>query len=219
MATQATAKVERLPAAADPGRVPSAHAVSAGFRCGYIVKFAVAVACGSLAAGLVACALLASELGTYAQNMTIISGARAWVVGAAAVSALVQIALTGVLVTVLALLASHKVAGPTVRVARALRGVAQGRLPGPVRFRHGDQVGKLESHFNEVSRVLCERHERVERALDRVQSAERDLCRVLGEPAAPEEQRAAARTLRERASELAGLLADIGGATDGGPDD
>jgi hypothetical protein len=156
---------------------------------------------GAFAAGLVVCAVLASDLGTYAQNVSILSNVQKWEVGAAILSALIQVALTGALVGGLALLASHKVAGPMVRLVGALRGIVQGRLPDPVAFRRGDQVGKVEDEFNEVSRLIRVRHE----------SAQTRLRRELDAPGGAE-RRAAARDLRERADELAALLADAAGS-------
>ena len=212
MATEAVA--ERLGhdgGLAPAPRAPSADALSAGFQLGYIARFGLAVIAGATAAGLVVCGLLAGDLGTYAQNVTIINGVQEWVFAAAALSALIQLALTGVLASALALVASHKVAGPTVRLVRALRGIGEGKLPGPVRFRHGDQVGRLEGDFNALARLLRQRHQRLVRNLDEARDAQEELRRLLRGQASGQERPAAARELRRRADELARLLADAAG--------
>jgi len=204
MATHTVMETERTIVAPSPASEAPAYGVSAGYRIRYIVRFGVVVLCGAVAAGAIAYALLASDLGDYAENLTIVSGVRQSVAGAAAVSALVQAALAGAVVTALALFASHKVAGPVTRLIRCFRDAARGALPGPVHFRKGDQVGKLEDRFNTIGRLLTLRHERLRQKLEDVRAAAQELRRVQGDPAA---RQAAAQELRERSSELARLLA------------
>jgi len=198
-----------------PADDTAAHAVGLGFLCRCFVRLAATVACGAAVAGAIVYALLASDLGDYAESLTVLSRVRQSVVGAAAVSGVVQIVVTCTLVAVIALLASHKVAGPLARMIGCLRGVAQGRLPGPIRLRRGDQVGRLESRFNEVSRALAERHEALMLKVADVRDAEQALRRASGEP---EERRAAAQRLRDRAAELASLLAAVDGDGEPGPE-
>lgn len=207
MATPTLSCAERPSAVRRTGdeRRPRAHAVSPGFRASYVVRLGLVVLSGAFAAGLVLCALLASNLGSYAQNVTIITGMQKWVGGAAALSALIQLALTGGLVGVLALLTSHKVAGPVARLGGLLRGVAEGRLPAPVAFRRGDQVGKVESEFNQLTRLLRERHEALQRQVRQAQGAVRELQSALRNPSG-DARRAAAEDVLARASELASLL-------------
>jgi methyl-accepting chemotaxis protein len=219
MATQAATDAARLPIVAPAEQEISAHAVSGGFQLRYVARLAAAVACGAAAACALLYVLLARQLGDYAQNMTIISAVRNGVLGASILSALLQVVLTGAVVAALALFASHKIAGPTVRLTRTLGRVAQGALPGPVRFRRDDQVGTLEGHFNEVSLALRARHEALTRRLEEVRSAEARLRAALGEPEAREERQAAARQLRERVGELASLLAKLGGQVEKDPSD
>ena len=219
MATQTGADAEQGAVVPGHGEDPSAHAVDAAFQIGFVVKLALAVACGSILAGVVAYAVLAKDLGSYAQNPAIISGVQGSVLTAAALSALIQVAVTGLIVTVLALFASHRIAGPTIRLVRLLRGVSDGRLPGHVRFRQGDQTGRLESRFNEVSRLLSERHELLTHQLEVARSAERELRQALAKAGAGGESLAAARRLREEAGVLARRLAAIAGEPGADPSD
>lgn len=214
MAAQAVTDAERCATVAGHKEDGSAHAVDAAFQLGFVIKLGLAVVCGAAVAGMVAYAVLAKDLGSYAQNVTIISRVQRSVAAAALLSALIQVGVTGLIVTVLVLLASHKIAGPTVRLVRMLREVREGKLPGLVRFRRDDQVGKLETRFNEVSCMLSERHEHLRRRLDGVRSAGRELRYALRKPEDRKECRAAAKRLRDRASELASSLAAIGGKRD-----
>ena len=208
MATHSLTDSGQPPAVADRSQETSARAVSAGFQCRYFLRLAAAVACGAIVAGAIVYALLASDLGGYAESVTVLAGVRQSVLAAAVLSGLIQLVVTGTLAVVLALLASHKIAGPAARLLGCLRSVSQGRLPGAVHFRQGDQVGRLEDCFNDVSRALTGRHERLVRKLDDVRAAEDDLRRASG---SPEDQQAAGRRLRERADELARLLASAAG--------
>ena len=74
---------------------------------------------------------------------------------AAALSGLIHVVRTGIVSIFLALFASHKIVGPTVRLVRLLREVGQGRLLRAVNFRRGDPAAPLAAHFNAVCHAPC----------------------------------------------------------------
>ncbi|MFW6108199.1 MAG: hypothetical protein ACOC8D_00145 [bacterium] len=207
MTAPTATQAQRLP---DEAESVPAQAVDLGFQCGYLLRLGAALVVGALAAGALAYALLASDLGGYAESMSVVNGVRRWVAGAAIVSGLIQIAATGAVVALLALHASHRIAGPATRLVNLLGAVKGGRLPGSVHFRRGDQVGRLAGQFNGVGAQLVRRHERLMRRLEAVRAAA-DAVRQ----AAPEEREAAAAEVQRQARELAELLAAAAGEQEG----
>lgn len=109
----------------------------------------------------------------------------------------------------LALAASHRIAGPTVRLVRLLRGMANGNLPEPVHFRSCDQTGRLAACFNRVGERLRERHAAVVDQLAGMRSSYGALEHTLEEPETSQECLQAAREFRRRAGALADRLAHI----------
>ena len=214
MATEPMTDEEGIHGVRTPGHGEgrTAQALDAGFQVGFLVRFGLAIALGAAVGGAAVYALLSRDLGSYVESPTVITGVQRTVWGAAALSVLVQAVLSGVIVTSLALLASHKIVGPTVRLARLLREVCRGKLPGHVRFRRGDQAGRLETQFNEVIRLIHERHRFVRARVEGVHSAAEELHWALQKGGADVEAREAAKRLRERATELArGLAGGSGG--------
>jgi HAMP domain-containing protein len=63
-----------------------------------------------------------------------------------------QLALSGLLISGVALFASHKIAGPLIRLARCLRRLAEGNIHQTISFRKGDQDQPLASAFNDLCR-------------------------------------------------------------------
>jgi methyl-accepting chemotaxis protein len=151
---------------------------STRFRFGYAIRLGLALACGAVASTLTVYLWLASDLGTYGQSFAIVSSVRRLVLGAAAVSGLIQLLVAGLLVAAFALIASHKLAGPTVRLERLLHGMAEGQLPGSLHFRDGDQAGQLAAGFNRLSQALHERHAQAREELDELRSSHREIQRM-----------------------------------------
>lgn len=180
----------------------SAHALAAPFRIGFLVKVGVTVICAAAVAGAVVYAVLAEDLGTYAQSFVVINRVQKLVVGTSVLSALIQIVLIGAPITALVLFASHKIAGPLVRLTGCFRRAREGVLPAPVCFRTGDQVGRVEARFNDVSRAIAARHDEVKRRLARLRAAEEELAACVEAPADRDSRLAAARRVQECAGEL-----------------
>jgi len=215
MTTQAMASPDRGVALPPDGDDASAHAVETAFRVRFLVRIGVTIVCGAAVAGAVVYAILAEDLGSYAQSYAIISRTQKLVIGASALSGLIQIVLVGVPVMLLALLASHSIVGPLARLAGCFRRAAQGELPGTVRFRRGDQVGRIEAQFNAVSEAIAARHEEIGRQLDSLRAAEREMRGALEGTDDPEKRLAAVALFRARADELARKIAAIAGGSAG----
>ena len=183
-----------------------AEALARAFRLGYAAKLALAIVVGAAVAIAVVYAALAEDLGTFAQNAAIIGRTRQSVIAAATISGLLHVVLTGSVAIFLALFASHRIAGPTVRLARVLREVGDGKLPCELRLRAGDQVEPLAARFNEVCQALYDRHEAMKQKLESVRAAEVSLRQMADAAGSGEECRTAADELRAQADELSQLL-------------
>lgn len=210
MAEKYTLDSERLSHEDSAVQEKMAHAVSLGFQLSYVLRLGLAIFLGSVAAGAIVYVLLAETLGNYGQSITIISETRESVLGAALLSGLAQVTFTGLIVIVLALFASHKVAGPATRVVRSFRELAKGQLPGPAKFRKGDQVGKLESQFNRVSQMLFQRHESLVQSVKEIEQAEQELRQALFTSKGREAWQPAAQQLHERTNVLVESLIGYG---------
>ena len=119
----------------------STNAVSVVFQLRYLIRVGLTITCGVAVSMAITHFVLTRDLGTYDQSISIISSVRGLIMGSATISGLIQLGLFGILIAALALFASHKIVGPTVRVERLLREIGSGPLPGPIRFRRDDQVG------------------------------------------------------------------------------
>ena len=71
MATQGVADTEPRRRASIPARDedPVAHAVGATFQIGFVVRIGLIMACGAALSGAAVYAVLAKDLGSYAQNV------------------------------------------------------------------------------------------------------------------------------------------------------
>ena len=195
----------------------SAHPLDASFRFHYAIRFGLTLAAGAAASTLTVYAVLGADLGDYAQGVTTISSVRSMVLTAAALSGLIQLVLTGILVAALALFASHRIAGPMVRLARLLRAIADGRLPDPVQFRGGDQTGRLATHFNRVSERLAKRHAGLFEPLGALRSSLDELERFLTPTGTGERGPLLAREVCESADALAHNLGRLAASLDTDP--
>jgi len=185
---------------------PSGQALDGSFRFQYAIRLGLALAAGAAASTLTVYALLAADLGDYAQGVTTISSVRSMVFAAAALSGLIQLTVGGLLVSALALVASHKIAGPTVRLVRVVRAMADGVLPEPVHFRGCDQTGHLATHFKRVCERIAERHAEVVDQLAALCIAHEEIEHTLEELNSREECSRMAREICQRADTLARRL-------------
>lgn len=184
----------------------SAHAVSVSFRLRYLIRLSVVLTLGALLSGLAVYLILARDLDTYARSIAVIRGTREVVVGAAVLSGLIQVVVTGLLVVVIALLASHKIVGPTVRLERLLKGAAAGRLSERARFRWGDQLGRLEDGFNRLLARFVRQARAVGGRLEEIETLRAGMGPVTDEAHERAANLTLARQMRSRASALADYL-------------
>ncbi|MBI5095234.1 MAG: methyl-accepting chemotaxis protein [Candidatus Hydrogenedentes bacterium] len=68
-----------------------------------------------------------------------------------------QLLLVGILVSGVALYASHRIAGPLIRLEHGLRGLAQGDLTAKLQFRRGDQDRSLPGAFDALREDVSQR--------------------------------------------------------------
>ncbi|NIA12675.1 MAG: hypothetical protein GWP08_01250 [Nitrospiraceae bacterium] len=118
------------------------------------------------------------------------------------VSAAAQVVLVGGLIAGLAVLASHKIAGPLVRLDHNLRKLAEGSLNQTLRFRRGDQDRSLPAAFEALRVRLRDRVRTAEMALAELQAIQRGLADLKpGALSASELERTRER-MREEAARL-----------------
>lgn len=60
-----------------------------------------------------------------------------------------------VIIAILSIFVSHKIAGPVYRFERSARVISSGDLTQRVRLRHGDELRELQDAFNTMAEALC----------------------------------------------------------------
>ena len=129
--------------------------IQIGFQIRLMVKVGLLLAAGVLLTALVFWVFAVRlEAHTYVEALQDINEFRLALLYVTILSALGQVALVGALIAVVALLASHKIAGPLIRFGRCLDMLADGDLRQKVGFRRGDQDQSLPQAFHALSQRL-----------------------------------------------------------------
>ncbi len=124
------------------------------FQAGLMLRVVVLLLVGALVPAIVFWFRTADlSAATYAEALRDVSALRMALVRVTVLSMAGQLFFAGLLMAGVALLASHKIAGPLVRVERCVRGVGEGNLRQSISFRQGDQDKSLPVAF----RALCAR--------------------------------------------------------------
>lgn len=153
---------ERATQAERQNGAEKARPIEWGFRVRLMVKVGATLAIGALAPTCIFWALTADLVAhTYGDALADLSEFKLALARLALLSAGLQTALVGLLVIAVALLASHKISGPSIRFKRSIRQLAEGDFRQTVVFRHGDQDRSLPQAF----------HRLLERLRGRVDSA------------------------------------------------
>jgi len=100
---------------------------------------------------------------------------------------ILQFLVSGALLFLGGLLASHKIAGPLVRVERALNQLADGNLSVELAFRRGDQTGPLKQSFEALQGRIKQRLKTAAKCASRLKRLRDELGKVSRENLAPEE--------------------------------
>jgi nitrogen fixation/metabolism regulation signal transduction histidine kinase len=121
-----------------------------------------------------------------------------------AVSFALQSTVIGLVILLIALHASHRIAGPLHRLEAILRSVERRRLQVEVRFRKEDKVHALADDTNRMLRALRTRFDALSRAAESLRQAETLLAAEQPPVAELEERLSAALAGLEAALERAG---------------
>ena len=127
--------------------------VESKYMASFVFKLSAIISVGFGISGLIIIILLNRKIGpTYLDGISTLSQLRAWLPFILSITAFVQAAALCIIAVFAALLWSHGIAGPLVRLKRALRDLAQGKsLKGPITFRNDDQLHGLAGAFSEMA--------------------------------------------------------------------
>lgn len=138
----------------EKNRIQTKGSIEFGFLLRLIMKVGFVLGCGVLVpAGVFWLITAHLEANTYMEVLYNINRFQLSLLQVTVLSAAGQVLLAGVLIAVIALLASHKIAGPLIRFERYVHALGEGNLRQKVTFRKGDQNISLPDTFNK----LCER--------------------------------------------------------------
>ncbi len=76
---------------------------------------------------------------------------------------------SGMVVLVMTLLTSHRIAGPAYRLKREVNLLKKGNLKRSFKIRTNDQLQDLASSLEEMSNILCQRHVELKQSFGRLQ--------------------------------------------------
>lgn len=148
-------------AARDGNAAPRAPgAIELGFQLRFIAKTGALMAAGAFVpVGILWIVTSRFAANTYFEIFRDLSDLHIKLLWVSVFSAAGQFLLVGLVASAIALFASHRVAGPLIRLEHALRELASGNLAVKLQFRRGDQDKSLPIAFHSACRTL---HRRIE---------------------------------------------------------
>lgn len=175
--------------------------IARAFEWKFVAKFA------GIVLGGVACVYLSLLLalpriegGYYADVIRSLVAADTALSRAILIALAAEAILIPAAVLAIAVLTSHKIAGPVYRLRVALEAVAKGRGARPISLREGDQLGKTAEAFNAMLGELQDRFRSIETACAEVSAeAAREAG---GPPGSREELKGRIERLREALERL-----------------
>lgn len=148
-------------------------AIELGFQLRFIAKTGLLMAVGALVpVGILWIVTSRFAANTYFEVFRNLSDLHIKLLWVSVFSATGQFLLVGLLASAIALFASHRIAGPLIRLEYALKDLAGGNLAVKLQFRQGDQNKSLPVAFHMACRTL---HGRVETA----RNAAADLQKIV----------------------------------------
>ncbi len=91
------------------------------------------------------------------------------------IAGIIEFVFIAIIIQVISILASHKLAGPIYRLEKVLEGLADGDLTHTVRFRYYDPFKVVARHFNDSVKEFVERIRSVNEANNNVNKAREGL--------------------------------------------
>lgn len=137
---------------------PNSPPIALGFALRLVLKVGLLLVGGVMLLSAVFWALTAQmEANSYNEALQNIDETRLALVRVTVLSALGQVVVMGGVIAAVALLASHKIAGPLIRFERQVRDLAEGNFRQRIQFRKGDQNQSLTGAFDALSGRLRQR--------------------------------------------------------------
>lgn len=142
------------------------------FQAGFILKFLLVLVLGALVS--VAVTMLTTQAtltSSFQDSKLVIEKTSLAILPSVVLTNIITTVFVGVIVIVITLLVSHKIAGPMFRFEKDLAEISQGNLQKHVHIRNGDQFGSVAKNLNEMVGNLNEKLSEVQCELERIAEA------------------------------------------------
>jgi methyl-accepting chemotaxis protein len=137
------------------------------FQTRFVVIFLlILIVSGCISAGLTLFSTQKTLTSTYDGSGLAIKKTSFAIMPSVILTTVITVAATGLVVLVVTLLISHKIAGPMFRFEQDLQGIANGDLQKKIQIRDGDQFGGVATNLNAMVESLHARVTIMQNELD-----------------------------------------------------
>jgi methyl-accepting chemotaxis protein len=129
--------------------------ISKGFQTRFILKFVlILVLSGAISIGLTLFNTQGTLTSSFVDSKLVIQNTSVAIMPSVVYTTLVTTFVVGLIVIMVTLLVSHKIAGPVYRFEKDITRIAEGDLKNRIRIRKGDQFQALASSLNQMIDAL-----------------------------------------------------------------
>lgn len=143
--------------------------INSRFQAGFILKFVAVLFLGGILSIMVTMLTTQSTLtSTFAGSRLVIEKTSMAILPSVIFTTILTILVVGVVVVIITLLVSHKIAGPMYRFEQDLEEISRGNLQKKVHIRNGDQFDSVARKLNEMVVGLNSRLRPLQEQLDKL---------------------------------------------------
>lgn len=141
--------------------------IDKSFQFNFIVKFVLILVLGGLISiGLTLMTTRETVTTSFMNSRLVIENTSWAIMPSVILTTLITTAVVGVVVVLVTLFFSHKIAGPMYRFDKDIKRIAAGDLKSKIFLRQGDQLTKIATSLNEMIDALNTKVSAVEKALE-----------------------------------------------------
>jgi methyl-accepting chemotaxis protein len=121
------------------------------FQAGFILKFFIILIVGGVFSVAITMMTTQSTLtSSFNGSKLVIEKTSSAILPSVIITSIITILVVGIIVAVVTLFVSHKIAGPMFRLEEDLKEISQGNLQKHIKIRNGDQFGSVARNLNEM---------------------------------------------------------------------
>ncbi len=140
--------------------------IDKSFQLSFIVKFiSILIVGGVISIGLTMMTTRETLTTSFMNSRLVIENTSWAIMPSVIFTTLITTAVVGIVVVLMTLLVSHKIAGPMYRFDKDIERIADGDLKNRIFLRQGDQLTKIAGSLNQMTEALHTKVSTVEREL------------------------------------------------------